>query len=73
MARDTYEFESSYVDSCIPFPCIPNYALPVCEHCTRSDHDNDSYAYYVSADGFTKLSSTIKTMSDQQLKLTNFI
>ena len=45
----------------------------MCEHCNRSDHDSNSCTYYISADGFARLSSMIEIMNEQQLKLTNFI
>ena len=73
LARDTYEFETSYVDSCIPSHCIPNYAPLVCEHCNRSDYDSNSCPCNISVDGFARLFNMIETMNEQQLKLTNFM
>jgi len=52
-------------------PRIPNYAHPVCENINRSDYDSNSSRYYISANGFVRLSSIIETMDEQHLKLTN--
>jgi len=40
LSWDTYEFESSHYDSCIPPPCILTYGPHVCKICHCSDHDN---------------------------------
>jgi len=71
LAWDTYEFETSYSDSYIPPPCIPNYASPVCEVCHCSYHDNNSCPYCISDDGFARLSSMIETMNEQQFEFAN--
>ena len=51
-AWDTYELETSCSDSYISPPCIPTYALPVCEICHYSDHNSTSCPYYISDEGF---------------------
>ena len=71
LARDTHEFETSCFDSYIPSPCILTYTPPVCEICYCSDHDNTSCPYYVSNEGFARLSSMIETMNKQQAKFEN--
>ena len=73
LAWDTYEFETSCFDSYMPPPCIPTYVPPVCAifHC--SDHNSTCCPYYISDDGFAKLSSMIETMNKQQVKFENKI
>jgi len=66
LACNTYEFETSYSDSYMPSPCIPIYAPPVCEICHYSDLNSTSCTYYISDEGFTRLSSMIETMNRQQ-------
>jgi len=66
LAWDTYEFETSQFDSYIPPPCIPTYAAPVCIIGCCSDYDNTSCPYYISNEGFAKLSNMIEVMNKQQ-------
>ena len=63
LAWDTYEFETSCSDSCTPPSCIPDYTLPVCEICHCSDHASNSYPYYISNEGFARLSNMIEIMN----------
>jgi len=68
LAWDTYEFETSCSDFRIPCPCIINYVPPVHEICHCSNHDSISYPYYISDNGFVRLSSMIETMNEQQVE-----
>ena len=64
LAWDTYEFETSCYDSYVPPPCIPDYAPPICRICHCSDHDSNSCPYYISNEGFARLSNMIETMNE---------
>ena len=68
MAQDTYEYEISYTNSYIPPPCIPDYAPPMCEVCHYFDYGSNSCPYYISDEGFARLSSMIETMNEQQIE-----
>jgi len=63
LAKDTHEFETIYSDSYIPPPWIPTYAPPVWEICHWSDRFSTYCPYYISDDGFARLSSMIETMN----------
>jgi len=71
LAWDTYEFETNCSDSYIPPSCISDYAPPVCEICHCSDHESNSFPYYISDEGFARLSSMIETMNEQQIEFAN--
>jgi len=62
LAWDSYEIETS---------CFDSYNLPPCEiyHC--SDYNNNSCPYYVSADGFARLTSMIETTNEEQIEFAN--
>ena len=69
LAWDTYEFETSCSNFYIPPPCIPTHAPTLCEICHCSDHDNTSCPYYISNDGFARLSNMIETIDKQRVEL----
>ena len=71
LAQDTYEFEISCANSNNPLPCIPDLAPSLCETCHCSDHDSTSCPYYISDEGFTRLSSMIETIDEQHIKIVN--
>jgi len=73
LAQDTYEYEISYTNSCIPPPCIPNYAPPVCEIYRCSNHASNSCPYSISDGGFARLSNMIETIKEQQITFANKI
>ena len=45
----------------------------MCEICHCSDHDSTSCPYYISDDGFIRLSSIIEAMNKQQVEFINKI
>jgi len=47
-------------------PCIPDYAPSMCTIWCCSDHDSTSCPYYISDEGFARLSNMIKAMNMQQ-------
>jgi len=63
LAWDTHEFETSCFDSYMPTPCIPTHAPTLCDICHCSDHDSSSYRYYISDEGYARLSSMIEAMN----------
>jgi len=71
LAWDTHEFKTGCSDSYIPPPCIFTHAPHVYKICSYSDHDSNSFPYYISDDGFAKLTRMIETMNEQQVKFTN--
>jgi len=64
LARET-KYEISCTNSYIPPPYIPDYAPTMCEICHYSDHDSNSCPYYISNEGFARLSNMIETMNEQ--------
>ena len=68
LAWDTYEFETSCFDSYIPSPCIPTCTPPMCTICHCFDHDSNSCPYYISNEGFARLSHMIQTMDKQRVE-----
>jgi len=71
LAQDTYDFETSCVNSCNPLPCIPDLAPSFCETCHCSDHASTSCPYYISDEGFTRLSSMLETIDEQHIRIFN--
>jgi len=71
VGSDTYEYEISCTNSYIPPPCIPHYAHPMCEICHCSDHASNSCPYYISDEGFARLSNMIETMNEKQIEFAN--
>ena len=71
MTWDAYKFGTSYSNSYILTPCIPNYAAPIYEICHCSNHDSNSGSYYICADGFDGLINMIEIMNEQQMKFAN--
>ena len=45
----------------------------LCVNCHCCDHDNNSYPYYISADGFARLTSMIETINKQPVEFTTKI
>ena len=43
----------------------------MCEICHCSDHDSNSCPYYISDEGFARLSNMIETMNEQQIEFAN--
>jgi len=46
-------------------------APSLCETCHCSDHDSMSCPYYISDEGFARLSSMIETIDEQHIKIVN--
>jgi len=68
LAWDTHEFETSCSEFYIPPPCIPPHVPTLCDICSCSDHDSSSCPYYISDEGFARLSNMIETMDKQQVE-----
>ena len=71
LAWTSHEFEIICSDSYIPSPCISTYAPPMCEICHCSNHDSTFCPYYISDEGFARLSGMIETMNKQQAEFAN--
>jgi len=68
LAQDTYDFDISCANSYNPPPCILDLAPSWCETYHCSDHDSTSCSYYISDEGFNRLSSMIETIDEQHIK-----